>query len=176
MGRADSFEKTLMLGKIEGGRRRGWQRMRLWMASLTQRTWVWVNSRSCWWTGRPGMLQFMGLQRVGHNWATELNWTELVFLNKVVLKHNHIFLCLFMICGCFCAMMRVGKFSQRLYGPLPKTIYWLLVESHIFVFGTCLNKEKRKEEKRINSLMQIPIMEQMLCKEDTCWHGNKKCV
>ena len=45
-----------------------------WMASLTRWTWVWVNSRSCWWTGRPGMLQFMGLQRVGHDWATELNW------------------------------------------------------------------------------------------------------
>ena len=46
-----------------------------WMASLTQWTWVWVNSGSWWWTGRPGVLQFMGLQRVGHNWATELNWT-----------------------------------------------------------------------------------------------------
>ena len=46
------------------------------MASLSQWTWVWVNSRSCWWTGRPGMLWFMGLQRVGHDWATELNWTE----------------------------------------------------------------------------------------------------
>ena len=43
-----------------------------WMASLTQWTWVWVNSRSWWWTGRPGMLQFMGSQRVGHNWATEM--------------------------------------------------------------------------------------------------------
>ena len=48
-----------------------------WMASPTQRTWVWVNSRSWWWTGRPGVLQSMGLQRVGHDWATELNWTEL---------------------------------------------------------------------------------------------------
>ena len=46
-----------------------------WMASPTRWTWVWVNSRSWWWTGRPGMLQFMGLQRVGHDWATELNWT-----------------------------------------------------------------------------------------------------
>ena len=43
-----------------------------WMASLTQWTWVWVNSRSWWWTGRPGVQQSMGLQRVGHNWATEL--------------------------------------------------------------------------------------------------------
>ena len=47
-----------------------------WMASLTQWTWVWVNSRSWWWTGRPGVLQFMGSQRVGHDWTTELNWTE----------------------------------------------------------------------------------------------------
>ena len=37
-------------------------------------TWVWVNSRSWWWTGRPGVLRFMGSQRVGHDWATELNW------------------------------------------------------------------------------------------------------
>ena len=45
-----------------------------WMASPTQRTWVWVNSGSWWWTGRPGMLQSIGSQRVGHNWETELNW------------------------------------------------------------------------------------------------------
>ena len=50
---------------------RGWDR---WMASLTRWTWVWVNSGSWWWTGRPGVLRFMGLQRVGRDWATELNW------------------------------------------------------------------------------------------------------
>ena len=75
MGRADSFEKTLMLGKIEEGRwgdDRGWDG---WMASPVQWIWVWVNSRSWWWTGRTGVLQFMGSQRVRHNWATELNWT-----------------------------------------------------------------------------------------------------
>ena len=79
MQRADSLEKTLMLGKIEGRRRRGRQRMR-WldgqMASPTRWTWVWVDSGSWWWTGRPGVLRFMGSQRVEHNWATELNWTE----------------------------------------------------------------------------------------------------
>ena len=77
MRRADSLEKTLMLGKIEGRRRRGRQRMRCLDGIPTQWTWVWVDSRSWWWTGRPGMLQFMGLQRVGHDWATELNWTEI---------------------------------------------------------------------------------------------------
>ena len=45
------------------------------MGSLTQWTWVWIDSGSCWWTGRPGMLWFMGSQRVGHDWVTELNWT-----------------------------------------------------------------------------------------------------
>ena len=62
------------LGAGGEGDDRGWDG---WMASLTRWTWAWVNSRSWWWTGRPGVLQFMGLQRVGHNWATELNWTEL---------------------------------------------------------------------------------------------------
>ena len=52
------------------GDNRGWDG---WMASPTQRTWVWVDSGSWWWTGRPGVLRFMGSQRVGHNWATELN-------------------------------------------------------------------------------------------------------
>jgi len=47
-----------------------------WIASLTQWTWVWVNSRSWWWTGRPGVLQFMGSQSIGHDWETELNLTE----------------------------------------------------------------------------------------------------
>ena len=49
-----------------------------WMASLTQWTWVWVDSGSWWWTGRPGVLWFMGSQRVGHDWATELNWAEAI--------------------------------------------------------------------------------------------------
>ena len=48
-----------------------------WMASPTQWTWVWVNSRRWWWTGRPRVPQSVGSQRVGHNWQTELNWTEL---------------------------------------------------------------------------------------------------
>ena len=73
MRRVDSFEKTLMLGKIEGRRRRGWG-WDGWMASPAQWTWVWVNSGSWWWTGRPGVLWFMGSQRVRHDWVTELNW------------------------------------------------------------------------------------------------------
>ena len=68
MRRDDSLEK------IEGRRRRGQRRMRWLMASLIQWTWVRVNSGRRWWTGSPGVLRSMGLQRVGHDRATELNW------------------------------------------------------------------------------------------------------
>ena len=74
MRRTGSLEKALMLGKIEGRSRRGWQRMRWLQGIIDQRTWVWANSRSWWWPGKPGVLQSMGLQRNRHNWATELNW------------------------------------------------------------------------------------------------------
>ena len=59
---------------------RGWDG---WMVSPTRGTWVWVHSGSWWWTGTPGVLWFMGSQRVGHDWATALNWTELKSLQTV---------------------------------------------------------------------------------------------
>ena len=60
------------------GDERGWDS---WMASPTQWIRVWVGSRSWWWTGKPGVLQSMGSQRVGHDWVTELNWVEILELN-----------------------------------------------------------------------------------------------
>ena len=59
---------------------RGWGG---WMASPTPWIWVWVDSKSWWWTGRPGMLGFMGSQRVGHDWGTELNWWSILILSVV---------------------------------------------------------------------------------------------
>ena len=65
--------------KVGGeGDDRGWDG---WMASPTQWTWVWISSGSWWWTGRPGVLQSMGLQRVGHDWVTELNLFLLVYFS-----------------------------------------------------------------------------------------------
>ena len=72
---------------------RGWDG---WMASPTLWRWVWVNSGSWWWTGRPGVLQFMGSQRVGHDWAAKLNWIEhllkdcCVFFSKLFISFAHI--------------------------------------------------------------------------------------
>ena len=76
MLRVDSLEKTLMLGRIGGGSRgedRGWDS---WMASPTQWAWVWVDSGSWWGPGKPGVLRFMGSQRVGHDWVNEMNWMK----------------------------------------------------------------------------------------------------
>ena len=74
MWRTDSWKRPWCWERFKVGGKgdnRGWDG---WMASATQWTWVWVSSVSWWWTGRPGMLQSMESQRVGHNWATELNW------------------------------------------------------------------------------------------------------
>ena len=65
---------------------RGWDG---WMASPTRWAWVWVNSGSWWWTGRPGVLQFMGSQRVRHDWVTELNWMKMTFLSWLIREISH---------------------------------------------------------------------------------------
>ena len=85
------------LGAEGEGVDRGWDG---WMASPTRWTWVWVNSGSWWWTGRPGVLRFIRSQRVGHDWATELYWTESWYMSflmhcwilfaKVLLRNFHL--------------------------------------------------------------------------------------
>ena len=77
MWRADSWKRPWCWERLRVGGEgddRGWD---VWRASPTRWTWVWVNSGSWWWTGRPGVLQSMESQRVGHDWATELNWQAL---------------------------------------------------------------------------------------------------
>ena len=80
------------LGAGKEGDDRGWDG---WMESPTWWTGVWVNSGSWWWTGRPGVLRFMGLQRVGHNWVTELNWTDrhvkiyLLSVQVIIYSYNY---------------------------------------------------------------------------------------
>ena len=91
MQRTDSMEKNLILERLKVGGEgddRGWDG---WMASATQWTWVWVNSGSWWWTGKPGVLQSRGSKRVGHGWAAELNWAPSlpVIIWSVIMDQDH---------------------------------------------------------------------------------------
>ena len=83
MRRSDSFKKPWCWERLRAGGEgddRGWDG---WMASSTWWEWIWVSSTSWSWTGRPGVLQSLGLQRVGHDWVTELNWTELIPIHSL---------------------------------------------------------------------------------------------
>ena len=75
-----------------------------WMASPTRWAWVWVNSGSLWWTGRPGVLWFMGSQRVGHDWVAELNWTKLIKFtydfSRSVCTENNVIMKFFLFVYC----------------------------------------------------------------------------
>ena len=92
-----------------------------WMASLTRWMWIWVNSGSWWWTGRPGVLWFMGSKRVGHDWATELNWTESCsFLDQTLVF-----------------MLLLAVLCNMVATVLTWTIEWNLNASAISLFYSC---------------------------------------
>ena len=92
------------------------------MASLTWWTWVWVNSGGWWWTGRPDVLRFMGSQRVGHDWATELNWTELIMSDA-----EHLFMSLLANCK---SSLKKCLFSFSTH---------FLIRSFIFLVLSCMS-------------------------------------
>jgi len=88
--RTNSLEKTLMLGKTEDRRRRGWQRLR-WLGGITDSmAWVWASPGSWWWTGKPGVLQSIGSKRVGHDRVTELtDMYNLMIWYMYILQNDH---------------------------------------------------------------------------------------
>ena len=112
-----------------------------WMASLTQWTWVWVGSGSWWWTGKPGMLKFMVLQRVGHDWVTELNWTECIYVNPNHSIHptspsplgNHMLVCSLHLYLCFCS---ANKFICIIF--LDSTYNWYTIFAFLFLSSLCV--------------------------------------
>ena len=147
MQRSDSLEKTLMLGKIEGRRKRGWQRMR-WLDSITN---SWANFRSWWWTGKPGMLQCMGSQRVRHGWSTEQVWSGCfrscsVFLQRLSnsMKTPHLWV--------KSNLLRCGGsvHCSRWNGQLPVEIYavpsWTHPRSWIVSLPNVRNSIPQREE------------------------------
>ena len=108
------------LGAGGEGDGRGWDG---WMASPTRWTWVWVDCGSWWWTGRPCVLRFMGLQRVGLDWVTKLNWTELS-LSCIGLFVFEIF---------FSQASRLSSFLL-LVSALLSLVQWFVLSFCLFVF------------------------------------------
>ena len=95
------------------------------MASLTWWMWVCVNSGSWWWTGRPGVLRFMGSQRVGHDWATELNWTELNWNCDMQFQPN-----IFTLKSCS-TIHGIFKYLQNSYGRIKLDINEQLRQGYV---------------------------------------------
>ena len=114
---------------------RGWDG---WMASPTQWIWLWASSRSWWCTGQPGVLQSMGSQRVRHDWATELNWTNLPAVQgtlKSLLQHN-------LNASILCHLTFMAQLSYP-YMTSGKTIaltIWTLVSKVMFLLFTTLSR------------------------------------
>ena len=132
------------------------------MASPTQWTWVWAGSGSWWWTGKPGVLQSMGLQRVGHNWATEPNWTEYI-LSQVKIYPNNNYTSTHLHNLCFL------KCVKNLHNYVFSLERWL----HINVFRHRLPIEKRKDQ----DYLQVSVMDtvtrswsNLVPQQDTSYH------
>jgi len=121
------------------------------MASLTQWTWVWASSGSWWWTGKPVMLRSMELQRVRHNWATELKWTKGQFRGRVLRSTNYYYTIsykgIFIIWGIY--PMHVGFSCVWLF-----VIYWIVVHQASLSVG--LSRQEYWSEVPFPSLGDLP--------------------
>ena len=142
------------LGAGGKGDNRGWD---AWMASLTLWTWVWVNSGSWWWTGRPGVLRFMGSQRVGHDWATELNWN---FFQILYCFHSTCFPYIWKLCAClhiyvfYFSYFCLGYWAKRKEMIMwhPRKVCWHSLFLNVLILNNFLSKQNSHSTLHISSL------------------------
>ena len=137
-------------GRLKVGAEGDNRRWDSWMALLTQWTWAWVSSRSWWWTGKPGVLQSMGLQKVGHDWATKLNWLNYWKEGILLLQVDHKS---FGICCTFHLKTKEelstrNKF-KRTVGNKRKVVHWLCSLS--FAYSTWQLHSTDKERQTVSS-------------------------
>ena len=140
------------------------------MASPTLQTWVWINSQSWWWTGRSGGLRFLGSQRVGHDWATELNWTAVVLILSIPSS-----LPSFPVCWCLHQVIKVLELQlQHQTFQLIFRIYFLLdwLFAHLAVQGT-LKSSLAPQFKSINSLVLSLLYGPTLISAHDYWKNHR---
>ena len=150
-----------MLGGLRAGGEGDDRKWDGWMASPTQWTWIWVNSRSWWWTGRPSMLQFMGSQRVGHDWETELtdgtdiagSYAMLLFTASdlaSITSHIHnwvlilLWLSLFILSGLISPQRQTG--TSICTDPLYPWVFCYPVKLGVLILVTSLVTQKVERE------------------------------
>ena len=115
------------------------------MASLTWRTWVWASFRSWWWTGKPGVLQFIGSQRVGHDWVTELNWrfchSDITPIDILRTRFPYFSLCI-RVCVYIYIYIYIKIRDLNCYFIMDWTLYFWMLESrtHCFVMLISVSK------------------------------------
>ena len=139
-GRDSDVKSWLIWKDSDAGEEGDSRRWDGWMASPTQWIWVWVDSSSWWWTGRPGVLQFMASQRVRHDWVTELNWTDLWFINVIV---KYLFVR-------HCSMTRLSPYQALCVAgtiilELPHQ-WWYGIQGIPFSHSVCRNKMYKSSE------------------------------
>ena len=145
MWRTDSLEKTQCWERLKAGGEGGHREWDGRMALLTQWTWAWVNSRSWWWTGKPGVLQSMGLQRVGHNWVTERNWTEGSW--QIIVEHHYYY--------------SLGKYSSCINTQVSWNEQWLNYFSEVEGSNYLVTSEILKYPPAINIPVQFSSVAQL---------------
>ena len=160
MRRVDSLEKTLMLGGIGDRRRRddrGWD---CWMTSLTRWMWVWMNSGRWWWTGRPGVLRFMGSQRVRGDWATELNWTVMLIQEEQMHVQENAAPC----CK-YTSTWKAHKDSIRIDLPFVPLSYWVREQilGCVFIWLNCTIIPEMYIAEMHASFSSLIILFEILC-------------
>ena len=157
------------LGAGVKGDNRGWDG---WMASPTRWTWVWVNSGSWWWTGRPGVLRFMGSGRIWHDWAIELNWTvyscHLFLISSAYVRSIQFLSCIVPIFAWNVPLVPLIFLKMSLFFPVlvfsSISLHWSLRKAFLPLFALLWNSAFKWEYLSSSPLLFASLLFTAICK------------